>query len=222
MSAAISKPEPAPGSARAIAAVILAGGLGTRMGRWKGGLWWEGRRTLLEAHIQRARDIKAEPILVTVPTVAMPQAQHLVRGAKVVEITDSQTPQLASLQMALRQALSQRPDIAFLYVTPVDWPPLAPDDIDGLFHVARKSKAVATRPCMGTPEGTLKNGHPVFLHKQAFEAVLQLDPGKDRLDHWLRDQPLDKQRGYALMDPARYIDMNTPEEYAQAKKLLGL
>jgi len=215
--------------AASTAAIVLAAGRSSRMGRWKAALPWPGGPTLLQAHAATLAIAAGAGVLCAVAEerrgemAALSNAEGpLAEGASVVWIPDSSAPNFRPVLLALA-ALRERsagglPEACWL--TPVDAVPARRALLDAMLRAAEeRPDALAIRPsAFDAALGRPRSGHPVLLRRDALEALSRLDPNEGRLDVYLRSMPAERQCFVEANDPLILANLNRPEEYEAALK----
>lgn len=199
------------------AALILAGGASRRMGRWKGGLLYEGE-PLVQAHGRIFSAAGADRWMAIYPEMYREEAERIIPPGHRILNSDPDAPLFASLQLGLRQLILESPDIDSVLMTPVDMVPLDEDWIAALWDRHEAAGAWATRPSVVTeePERPVRFGHPVILGQRLFASILAADPNTARLDFLLRDLPDELKVSFELPTSAPLMNLNTPEDFADA------
>jgi xanthine dehydrogenase accessory factor len=216
LSAVASAEAEAPPGVRA--ALILAGGASSRMGRWKGGLPLEGE-TLVAAHARSLISAGADLWKAVYPEPEREEAERAIGpGHRVVNPTPT-APLFSSLQLGLAALIRERPDIDSLVMTPVDSVPLDEDWIAALWDRHETSGVWATQPAVAVEDDArpIRHGHPVILDRRLFAPILAADPATARLDHLIRDLPADRKATFDLPDARSLANLNTPEDYERAR-----
>lgn len=200
------------------AALILAGGASSRMGRWKGGLPLDGE-PLVRAHAEAAIAAGAEIWKAVYPVSHREEAEKVLAPAHRVLNPEPKAPLFASLQLGLRALVREAVDLDSVMVVPVDMIPLDADWLSALWDRHEASGSWATRPRVPAPAGSdepSRHGHPVILDQRLIARLLTEEPDSARLDHWLRDFPADLQTTLDLPSPDALSNLNTPEDYRSA------
>lgn len=179
------------------AAVILAAGASSRMGRPKPLLEFEGE-TFLDRLITRFSGI-CRPVIVVLGYGADQVRTGIAHGG-LAEIVINPAPErgmLSSLQCGLR---SVPLDVEAVLFTPVDLPSIRPSTIEILI---RTPAAVAIPLCDG------RKGHPIRVSRQVVEELLALPVEAQAGDviHRHRAHLVD------TGDPGILHDVDTPQDY---------
>jgi len=187
------------------AAVILAAGASTRMGRPKQ-LLRHRDRSFVGCAVDLAHAAGCAPIVVV--TGAIDLGHEPLAPAIVVTNPDWPMGQLSSLQRGLAAALELRPDTPALLVLTVDRPHLRPSTITALVDAWR-----------GEPEGLWqpeldgRRGHPVVYPAALLPALAALPPTASPRPLVAAHAAL--RRGLATSDPAVLDILDHPEDLAR-------
>lgn len=181
-----------------IAAVVLAGGEGRRMGGPKG-LVPFGAELLLTAQLRRLRTAGVDLVRVVVGD-NQPAYLSVLPEMEPCLVADPRCRfgPFGSLCAGIAQ-LTQLPWQRLLML-PIDVPCASPAVVAQL----AASSAEATVPRHGG-----HGGHPVVLSRLLAESLLELDPATTRLDHVLRGLPPGARRDIEVEDPDVIADLNT-------------
>jgi CTP:molybdopterin cytidylyltransferase MocA len=160
-------------------AYLLAAGLGRRAGGPKA--WRDcGGRPLLQRQLEFLRGIlPASDVAVSIQADWLERCQALEPRAAWVAV-DPEAAALASLQ-ALVRALPLRRPAFFYHVDMRVWEP-------ELFRLLERGAAGSPEADAWAPLEGERRGHPVLLSARLQDGLLALDPGRDRLDLWLRSR----------------------------------
>ncbi|MGI5963249.1 MAG: nucleotidyltransferase family protein [Lawsonibacter sp.] len=187
------------------AAIILAAGLSSRMGRFKP-LLPVGTRSMIERVVGWLRESHVDFIVVVTGYQHMLLAQHLVQA----DVCLVHNPHYTCTQMldSLRLGLEALPDqVDRVLVTPADLPLVRPSTVCTLLS----TPGIFVRPCY---QG--QHGHPVGLDACLLEDIrLYTGPGglRDAVYHLgipCTDVPVN--------DPGVCLSPNTPSEYESLLK----
>ncbi len=186
-----------------VAAVILAGGESSRMGRPKALLPLDGA-TFLQTICKRLRRAGVGDILVVAASAAGPiRDAGVLRDERLVENPKPENGQLSSLQAGVA-ALG--PAIPAAVCCLVDHPQVAVDTYVRLIQAWRLNRGSIVLPrCNG------KHGHPIVIDRRFFKELLQLPPEATMraIVHRNDEETLDVD----VDDPAINRDVDTPEDY---------
>lgn len=167
-------------------AYLLAAGKGLRAGGPKAWLVHAGK-TLLERQIAFLRGrFPSEGIAASIQEAWLLRCLRIDAALRWLPVDPAGTP-LACLQ-SLIKALPIK-DWGLVYH--VDMPVWEPGLFDLLRSRLRQEPGGASAKSgieALIPAYQGKRGHPVFLSAKLQAKLLALDPGRDRLDHWLRSQ----------------------------------
>lgn len=170
---------------------LLAAGRGRRMGGPKAWVEHEGR-PLLARHMDFLLAVcPPESVAVSIQEEWLERCRALHPEALWVPVDPDKSP-LASLQTLLRKAPLSAPG----YLYHVDMPLWDKGLFDALAAAVPPAEAAGEFAVIPRREG--RRGHPVLLLPRAQAPILALDPGKDRLDRWLGDNPV------------RYVQTSSP------------
>lgn len=208
-------PEPSAPGLRA--ALILAGGASSRMGRWKGGLEFEGE-PLVKAHARVFSAAGAEIWKAVYPEPDRETAERIIGPEHRIMNPTPTAPLFSSLQLGLRRLVMENPDLDSLLMSPVDMVPLDEDWVAALWDRHETSNAWVTQPSIasGDAERPIRHGHPIILGRQLFAMILASDPDDARLDFIVRDLPEENKATLELPGAAALTNLNTPEDFAKA------
>ncbi|MEM6293649.1 MAG: nucleotidyltransferase family protein [Myxococcota bacterium] len=146
-----------------VAAVVLAAGASSRMGRPKALIEWRGRPFFMHCSA-RASDAGCAPVVVVWGATALPEG-----AASLVHNPTWWDGPLSSLQAGLRAVVPSGPS-AVLVLT-VDRPHVQADTLEQLLaaHAAAPAHVVQ-------PEYERRRGHPIVLPASLLNDVLALPP----------------------------------------------
>ena len=145
-----------------VAAVVLAAGASTRMGRPKALIEWRGRPFFVHC-VERARAVGCGPVVVVWGATPLPE----VPGIITVENPRWRDGPLSSLQAGLRAVLPVDP--SGVLVLTVDRPHVAEDTLQRLLEAHAQQPEVVVQPRLGE-----KSGHPVLHPRVVVDALLGL------------------------------------------------
>jgi CTP:molybdopterin cytidylyltransferase MocA len=187
----------AAGAVEVIAAVILAAGASSRMGRPKAFLEYRGETFL--ARLVRTFRVYCEDVVVVVSGGAP------VTGARIAVNPDPERGMLSSLQCGF-QALP--PEVRAVAFTPVDHPAIEPNTIE---QVVTGWSGELLR----IPRHSGRRGHPVLAAAGLIPEFLALPPGAQARDVVSRHE---RDIVYVdVDDPGILKDVDTPAEYEQLR-----
>jgi molybdenum cofactor cytidylyltransferase len=195
-----------------IAAIVLAAGASSRMGRPKAALPLGDRgATVLSRGV-------ASLLSAGVPRVAVVAGAHvdavqrslLVRdqAVRIVEHARWRDGQLSSLLCGLDAV--DGPDLEALLVTLVDVPLVSPDTTRRLVRAWRDTGAPIVRPARGE-----EHGHPVLFDRRVFAELRAADPrrGAKLVVHAYARELLN----VPVTDEGAFLDLDTPADYERAQ-----
>jgi molybdenum cofactor cytidylyltransferase len=188
-----------------IAAVVLAAGRSTRMGRPKMLLPLADGRPMLAHTVETMARGGLQPLVVVTGGEAGVAEAAEALGAEWVQASDEGGgDMLASIQSGLR-ALEGTPAEAAM-VVPGDMPFIRPTTIRTLVQVF-----VTDRPRLMAPSYARRRGHPVGLAREAWPEALALAPPQSLRDY-LRERSREI-RYVVVDDPGILKDLDRPDDY---------
>ena len=191
----------------AIAAVLMAAGESTRMGRPKALLPWEGR-PLVAYHVAALESAGASPIIVVLghdPEAIVPHVRRS-NAVRVVVNADYAQGKTTSIKRGLREV---PPDAAGVLLLAVDQP-RPPELLARLVEEHVTSGALITNP---TYQG--RGGHPLLFHRALIPELESISEETEGVRAVMRAHQADV-RAVAVGTPAARFDLNTPEDYERA------
>jgi CTP:molybdopterin cytidylyltransferase MocA len=198
------------------AALVLAGGASSRMGRWKGGLDWRGKPLVL-AHARVLAAAGAVAVKTVYPEPVRHEAEPLLSPTARVMNPDSDAPMFASIQLGLRTLLSDRSDWGSVLITPVDAVPLDEERLAALWHRHESLDVWVTRPrARSDGDGRNRHGHPIVVDQRLFESILAASPDDARLDVLVGQLPASAIAEFELDSRETLFNINTPRDYDMA------
>ena len=192
-----------------VAAVVLAAGKSTRMGRPKALLPLPDGRTFLARIIDTFLAAGLDDVVVVLgheaDTIAASLDQQNAR-ARVVVNRDYESGQLSSLLTGLRAI--DRPGVSAMLLTLVDVPLVSADTVRAVLARDRATSAPLVRPVDGE-----RHGHPVLIDRTLFEALRRADPSTGA-------KPIVRAHvsiagNVEVKDEGAFLDVDTPDEYAR-------
>lgn len=185
-----------------IAAVILAAGASTRMGRPKALIEWQGRPFFVHC-MEVARAVGCDPVAVVWGAVPLPQRD----GAIHVENPAWRRGPLSSLQTGLRSVLAADVDPSGVFVLTVDRPHVSRETLLRLIEAHERTPSVVVQPRFGDI-----SGHPILLPHAVIEAMLNLSP-EDNVRSVLGQSSIrDSRIRVPVEDPAVLDNLDTPQD----------
>ena len=199
------------------AAIILAAGASSRMGRDKALLPWNGT-TFLRATVDRLTPF-AHSVLVVVGANAVTLRAELASSAGVNLVVNSRPEQgqFSSLRIGLQEALSLGCDAAMVAL--IDRPPAMASTIEQLIQAFRLGAAAAPSHWAVVPEFRGKHGHPIVVGAEIIDCFLKADPATTARDVEHANQ--DRIRYLAVDDANVVANVNTPEEFERLEKQIN-
>lgn len=196
-------------------AVILAAGESTRMGTDKALLPWPPAapgspptgQTFLSAAIEALEPFSEKVIVVAGKNEVNLAPVVYAKGASLVRNPEPDRGQFSSLQVGLREVLSEGRDAAM--VTLVDRPPVRATTLNALCSAFMEA---ASHVWAIVPEYNGKHGHPFLLAREMIEAFLKAPSSATARD--IEYQNLQHVKYVAVDDPLVTSNVDTPEEYA--------
>jgi CTP:molybdopterin cytidylyltransferase MocA len=186
-----------------LAAVVLAAGASTRMGRPKALLRWRGRPFVWHV-VEQARIAGASPVIVVEGAVALPIEE--LGGATVARNEAWADGPLGSLQVGLR-ALGEAGVRAPVLVLTVDRPHLRAETLQAL------ARAVATEPtAVWQPRYGEQRGHPIVYPDDLVPALITLQPPMTPRNVLAQPRIASRRRQTAVGDPAVLDNLDTPQD----------
>lgn len=186
-----------------LAAVVLAAGASTRMGRPKALLSWRGRPFVWHA-IQQANVAGAEPIVVVEGAVALPRDAW--SGALLTRNDDWAEGPLGSLQSGLLTVRDHAPEAGVLVLT-VDRPHIAPATVRALAEAIRREPGAIWQPERGS-----RRGHPIAYPSDLVPALLELRPPDNPRTLLARPEVAARRRRLSVDDDAVLDNLDRPED----------
>lgn len=185
-----------------LAAVVLAAGASTRMGRPKPLLEWRGRPFVWHV-VEQARAAGAEPVIVVEGAVALPHAQLV--GATVVRNEAWADGPLGSLQVGMRAVLEAGWSGPVLVLT-VDRPHLRAETLHALARAVEEDPTAVWQPRIGE-----RRGHPIVYPDDLMPALLALLPPTTPRDLLAQPGVASRRRWTEVDDTAVLDNLDTPD-----------
>jgi CTP:molybdopterin cytidylyltransferase MocA len=194
-------------SGTAVAGILLAAGGGSRLGRPKALVEFDGQ-TLAERGVATLRAGGADPVLVV--SGAVPVS---VPGAQTVHNPDWETGMGSSLAVALRAAASPGTTaLAAAVIALADQPLVGAEAVRRLIAAWRDGASVAVAAYDGKPR------NPVLIAREHWPAVLETATGDRGARAFLRAHP-DLVTLVECGDTGRPDDIDTAEDLARITRL---
>jgi molybdenum cofactor cytidylyltransferase len=184
-----------------LAAVVLAAGASTRMGRPKALLSWRGRPFVWHV-VEQARVAGSSPVVVVEGAVAL--SAEALGGAEVVRNEAWADGPLGSLQVGLR-ALG---DVGTpVLVLTVDRPHLAAETLRALARAVEGDPSAVWQPRHGE-----RRGHPIVYPVDLVSALIALQPPETPRTLLAQPEVAARRRQIEVEDPAVLDNLDTPQD----------
>lgn len=192
-----------------LAAVILAAGGSSRMGRPKQLLQFRGS-SLVRRAIETARGAGAQQVIVVLGAAAEQVLPEVQASSATAVLNDQWTEGVStSLRGGLAAVAS---DARGVFIYPADMPLLTPEMLKEL----HRRQQVSGRPAAMTEAGGVR-GVPVFITRSLFPALM-IQEGDVGGAHYLRAHP-EWVEAVRFDDPDLVRDVDRPEDYARLLEL---
>ena len=194
-----------------ITAVILAAGFGSRMGKNKLALPWQGEKTVLEATIAKitASTIKQGVVVLGYESAFWLQRLALPEGWQTVVNPDFALGQSTSLKAGL-QAVAKDTD-AILFCLG-DQPLIQTETVQALLQAWQEKK-----PAILLPTYKGRRGNPVLFGAQTFSGMKELTGDAGARSLFAVYEPLE----FPVQDRGIVVDLDTIEVYEAERRDLG-
>lgn len=186
-----------------LAAVVLAAGASTRMGRPKALLRWRGRPFVFHV-LEQARVAGASPVVVVEGAVVLPS--EALGGAVVVRNEAWAEGPLGSLQVGLRAVVEAGWRGPVLVLT-VDRPHIAESTVQALARAVKEDPRAVWQPRLGE-----RRGHPIVYPGDLVPALMALRPPKTPRDLLAEPRIASRRRQVEVDDPAVLDNLDAPED----------
>lgn len=199
---------------RPIAAVVLAGGQGSRMGRPKQLLPWTHKRTILEHIIEQLSRAHIDHIYVVTGYYAeRVKALSEAMGATAVHNRAHISGEmLSSLQVGLK---SLPPQITAAMVVLGDQPRIQPRVVQQITQAYAES---ANSGQLIAPSYLMRRGHPILIGRRHWSAVIAQ---KESLREVLNENA--DEIAYVTVETDSVLrDVDTPDDYENERRRAGL
>jgi molybdenum cofactor cytidylyltransferase len=198
---------------RRVGAIVLAGGMSSRMGELKVLLPWDGR-PVLSAIVQRLHTARVDTVMVvTGHHAAQVRAVSEKAGAQSVYNPDYQAGEmLSSLQAGLR---AFGPEISACLLVLGDQPQLDPRVIGDLLSAYAEGDSLIV-----VPHFQRRRGHPILIDRALWPELLNL-PADGTPRDLIRAHEAETTYVESATDSI-LRDIDTPEDYARERRLAGL
>lgn len=198
---------------RRVGAVVLAGGLSSRMGQPKVLLPWDSR-SVLNTILGRLRNLKLDDTVVVTGFAAdRVRSAALSEGVRCAHNPDYATGEmLSSLQTGLR---SLGPEIAACLVVLGDQPQLESRVVSEVLTAYAEGQGTIVAPSYRR-----QRGHPILIDRAFWQEIIDLPPGSAPRDV-INAHP-DALSSVEVPTDSILRDIDTPEDYARERRLAGL
>lgn len=186
-----------------LAAVVLAAGASTRMGRPKALLRWRGRPFVWHV-VEQARAAGAGRVIVVEGAVVLPR--EAVGGATVVRNEAWAEGPLGSLQVGLRALQEARAEGPVLVLT-VDRPHLRAQTLRALAEAVAAEPEAIWQPRLGE-----RRGHPIVYPADVVPLLLELRPPRTPRTLLAQPEIAARRRQIEVDDPAVLDNLDAPED----------
>lgn len=183
-----------------VAAVVLAAGASTRMGRPKALIEWRGR-TFVAHVVAQARAAACSPILVVQGAVPLPPLEP----ARIVINEAWSKGQMSSLRCGLEVALAEEPD--GIVVLTVDRPHIAPATVAAVVEAWRSDPGGIWQP-----RHDARRGHPLVYPADAARDLVALDAAQTQRTFLARPEVASRRRTLDVDDPAVLQNLDRPQD----------
>lgn len=185
-----------------LAAVVLAAGASTRMGRPKPLLPWRGRPFVWHV-LEQARAAGAELSIVVEGAVALPR--EVLGSAIVVRNEAWAEGPLGSLQVGLRAVIDAGVASPVLVLT-VDRPHVHADTLRALARAVDDEPTAVWQPRLGG-----RRGHPIVYPADLVASLVALRPPATPRDLLAAPEVASRRRQVEVDDLAVFDNLDTPE-----------
>jgi len=185
------------------AAIVLAAGASTRMGRPKALEPWRGRPFVAHC-IGLAAGVGCSPIVVVSGAVPLPDSA--TDGATVVRTEDWERGQMSSL----RVGLAAIGDAAAVLVLTVDRPHIRPDVVASIVDAWRGDPQSIWQPRLGD-----RRGHPLLYPGDVAQLLVAASPHETQRDVLSRPEVAARRRAVDTDDAAVCDNLDRPEDLAR-------
>lgn len=185
-----------------LAAVVLAAGASTRMGRPKPLLEWRGRPFVWHV-LEQARAAEAQPVIVVEGAVPLPREQ--LEGAVIVRNEQWAEGPLGSLQVGLRAVIEAGARGPVLVLT-VDRPHVRAETLRALAGAVDEDPTAVWQPRLDE-----KRGHPIVYPDDLVPLLIALRPPMTPRDLLADSSIAPRRRWTEVDDPAVLDNLDTPD-----------
>ncbi len=190
-----------------LAAVVLAAGASTRMGRPKALLSWRGRPFVRHA-VEQAGVAQASPVVVVQGAVPLPN-DVLGTARRVVNERWAEGP-LGSMQLGVRAVLEHGASDVGVIVLTVDRPHVAPSTLRALAEAFEREPNAIWQPRVGE-----RRGHPIVYPADLLRALVELRPPQTPRTLLARPPVAARRRAIDVEDPAVLDNLDRPEDLSR-------
>ncbi len=198
-----------------LAAIVLAAGASSRMGRPKPLLPWRDA-TLLQHELQVLRDASVERVAAVVGCRAEAVRRAVGADAPLVFNPRWANGRATSLARGARALIEDDEQPEAVLVQNVDQPTTV-EVITRLVAELRESGADAVQPVYVDADGREHGGHPVLLDAALLPALAEATEEQEGLRGVLDGRRVHR---VAIEDPTVGLDLDTPEAYEAARAAL--
>ena len=198
------------------AAIILAAGASSRMGRDKALLPWNGT-TFLGATVDRLITFAHSVIVVAGANEVALRAELVSSAGAGVNLRVNSRPeegQFSSLRIGLQEALNRGCNAALVAL--VDRPPAMASTIQQLIQAFRPGAGAKLSHWAVVPEFHGKHGHPIVVGAEMIDCFLKA--GSAATAREVEHANQDRIRYLAVDDANVVANVNTPEEFERLRK----
>ncbi|MHB8628610.1 MAG: selenium cofactor biosynthesis protein YqeC, partial [Aggregatilineales bacterium] len=198
---------------RRIGAIVLAGGLSSRMGQPKMLMPWDNR-PVLNTILGRLRNLRLDDtVVVTGHAADRVRTAAMSDGVRCVHNPQYNTGEmLSSLQTGLR-ALG--PQIAACLVVLGDQPQMEARVVSEILTAYAEGRGMIVAPSYQH-----RRGHPILIGHEFWQEILDLPPGRAPRD--VINAHSDVTAYVDVANDSILRDIDTPEDYARERRLAGL
>jgi CTP:molybdopterin cytidylyltransferase MocA len=200
--------------------VLLAGGKSERMGIAKGLLPYQNSYWILEQinRISTSTVIEvyiglgyhSQEYIKQIPLLNQAKSNFVTYKEIQVRVIINKNPELGSFS-TLQTVLQQIPKDKSVLINPIDVP---------ILNTAELRTIIETQNQIVLPNFEGKNGHPIKLHTDFWNPLLQLNPADEnsRLDLEIKKMNPSEITRIAVTDSSILKNLNTPNDWAEFTK----
>ncbi|GBD11048.1 Molybdenum cofactor cytidylyltransferase [bacterium HR23] len=195
-----------------VSAVLLAAGESSRMGEPKALLLWQGR-PLIQYQIASLADAGAEETVVVLGAQAHRLAPYVRGPGRLTVIINPLWPQgkTTSIVLGLREVSRQASGILVLAVDQ----PRPPSVLRPLLEAHERQA-----PLLVLPVYQGRRGHPPLFHRALLPELLEIREESKGL-HAVVEGHRSETVEIPVDNPIVLVDLNTPEDYQEARRRFG-